>query len=116
MKKPERIKVERVYGELYIDGYTVPQIIEDFQHILKELNQQDVEPDDVFVDYTFAFDGGYDAEIKYLQLETDQEYEKRLNTLKRITETKRKAKVKKEEQERKEYERLKKKFEPERDK
>lgn len=59
----------------------------------------------------YGYDGAFDLQLYEKRLETDKEYQKRLDAEAAITNKTRAAKLKKEEKERKEYERLKKKFE-----
>ena len=64
-----------------------------------------------WMDATLNIDhSDYNISVDFLRLETDEEYDKRINKQKKEKELKEKEKLRREEKDRKEYERLKEKF------
>lgn len=108
MSKRQTIEVKIKEYSFYdiLDGMSPRCVIDTMENICEAYGESVF-----FAIKGYSYDGTLDLELWETRLETDKEYQKRLDAEAATTNKTRAAKLKKEEKERKEYERLKKKFE-----
>ena len=105
-RKPEKRRVQRVASD-YVEmkGTRLEQMKQQIDQWIVKYGTDAY----FYYDY-YEYDGGRKIQIRYTELETDAEFEKRLASEKKERDRKKKDKLEKEEYERKEYERLRKKY------